>query len=64
MEGMKFQNKSEEDLEYEMKIVTAIRNIINKNFRLQKCNNFFLKVQETQLRMALQNWTQGKHANV
>jgi hypothetical protein len=37
MEGMKLQNKSEGDLESEMKIVTAIRNIINKNFRLQKC---------------------------
>jgi hypothetical protein len=70
MEGLKLLNKSEEDLEHEIKIVQAISNIINMNFRLQKCTKICFKMsrgqhtQETQLKMALKNWTQGKHANI
>jgi len=70
MEGLKLLNISEEGLEHEIKIVHAISNIFNMNFRLQKCTKICLKrsrgqhTQETQWRMALKKWTQGKHANI
>jgi hypothetical protein len=36
-------NKGEKDLEHEIKIVQTTSNIINTNFRLQKCNKICLK---------------------
>jgi hypothetical protein len=70
MEGLKLLNKGGEDLEHEIKTVQAISNIINMNFQLQKCTKICLKMsrgqhtQETQLRMTLKNWNQGKHVNI
>jgi len=66
MEGLKLLNKSEEDLEHEIKIVQTISNIINMNFRLQKCTKICLKRSRGQHKQehTTESDIKIKHANI